>query len=46
MVLKGTCNRQQNRFHSLIDRVLFLDSHLISFGAIAKAYATVVERVK
>jgi hypothetical protein len=46
MVLKGMCNRQQNRFHSLINRVLFLESNLISSGAIAKAYAAVIERVK
>lgn len=45
MVLEGMWNSQQNRFHVLIDRELLLESNLISFGAIAKAYAEVVERV-
>lgn len=46
MVLKGMRNSQQSRFLSLINIVLFLEANLISFGAIAKAYAEVVKRVK
>lgn len=45
MVLQGMWNSQQNRFHFLIDRELLLESNLIGFGAIAKTYAEVVERV-
>ena len=45
MVLEGIWNSQQNRFHFLIDRELLLESNFLSFVAIAKAYAEVVERV-